>query len=192
MQSDGQMKTFVLNLLDSKLSSDYHYHDSKHTLYVIDKTIEIAKHENCTADEIRLLTVAAIWHDVGHIKIYNGHEKESCNFARQYLPGYGFSDDEINQVCGMIMATQIPQSPQNRLEEILADADLEYLGTANTGKMSENLFLELHSMDTELTREEWNAMQITFLKDHHYFTNFCKKNREPVKAAYLKKLLEQQ
>jgi len=192
MQSDAQMKTFVIYLLNSKLSSDYHYHDSKHTLYVVDKTIEIAKHENCTAREIHLLSTAALWHDVGHIKIYVGHEEESCNFARQYLPGYGYSADDITTICGMIMATKIPQSPQNKLEEILADADLEYLGTKNTGAMSENLFKELHSMDPGLTKEEWNQMQISFIKDHHYFTSFCKKNREPVKAAYLKKLQEQE
>jgi hypothetical protein len=30
----------------------------------------------------------------------------------------------------MIMATKIPQTPQNKLEEIIADADLEYLGSA--------------------------------------------------------------
>ena len=191
MQSKLPMKEFVINLLKSKLPSSYYYHDQEHTLYVVDKTIEIAEQENCTEKEIALLGAAALWHDVGFINIYDGHEEESCALAQQYLPGYGFSDDDINKICGMIMATKLPQSPQNKLEEIIADADLEYLGTANAGIMADILFRELHSLDPKLTKERWNRQQISFIQHHRYFTRFCKENREHGKAAYLRILKEE-
>ena len=188
MQSDLHMKEFVVNLLKNNLPPTYYYHDVDHSLYVMEKTIEIAKNEHCSAEEIRLLSTAALWHDVGFVNIYVGHEEESCSFAKQYLPGYGYSEAEIKIICGMIMATKMPQSPKNRLEEILADADLEYLGTNKPEIIADNLFLELRSLHHELTEEQWNHQQITFLKKHHYFTNYCKENMEPVKSAYLKKL----
>lgn len=188
MQSNLSMKEFVINLLKRELPLFYYFHDYEHTLYVVDKTIEIAKQENCTEKEIALLSTAALWHDIGYINIYEGHEEQGCTLARKYLPGYGYSDDEINSICGMIMATRIPQSPQNKLEQIIADADLEYLGTENAGIMAESLFRELQTLNPELTKEQWNQQQISFLKGHRYFTRFCKEKRQPVKQAYLKSL----
>ena len=185
MQSNVQMTAFVIDLLKSKLPTAYYYHDPAHTLYVQDKTIEIAEHEKCTKKEIALLSTAALWHDVGFINIYNGHEKESCSVAKEYLPGYGFSGDDIQIICDMIMATKMPQSPHNKLEEIIADADLEYLGTKNAAVMAERLFRELHALNPALTKDQWHKQQITFLQHHNYFTRFCKENREPVKSAYL-------
>ena len=183
------MEDFVINLLKSKIPPTYFYHNYEHTLYVLDKTVEIAQHENCTAKEMELLTAAAMWHDTGYINTYDGHEEESCNLAKQYLPGYGFSAEDIIPLCGMIMATRIPQSPQNKLEEIIADADLEYLGTESAGIKADLLFKELQHLNPSLTKADWNKTQISFLQNHHYFTGFCKENSEPVKAAYLSKLL---
>jgi predicted metal-dependent HD superfamily phosphohydrolase len=183
------MKDFVLDLLNKNLSEFLFYHDQEHTLYVTDKVIEIGSHENCTAEEMELLCTAALWHDTGYIYAYAGHEEESCILAKAYLPAYGYSSNDIYAICGMIMATKIPQSPQNKLEEIIADADLEYLGSANAGKMAAKLFKELHHLNPLLTHDQWNETQISFLKQHKYFTRFCRKNAEPGKELYLKKLL---
>ena len=189
MQSKLPVKEFVINLLNDNLSMFYYYHNYEHTLYVLDKAIEIGQHENCTAKEMELLSAAALWHDTGYINTYAGHEEESCLLARQYLPEFGFSAEDITRICSMIMATKIPQSPQNKLEEIIADADLEYLGTKEAGKKADDFFKELHHLNPSLTKAEWDKTQVSFLQQHHYFTGFCKANREPVKAAYLSNLL---
>jgi len=189
MQSSQSMKSFVVNLLDEKLSPFYYYHNSDHTLYVMDKAIEIGRNENRTEREITLLTAAALWHDSGYIKTKINHEKESCLLARQYLGEYDFSDADINCICGMIMATKMPQSPQNILEQIIADADLEYLGTPGAEEKAAKLFKELQYLTPSLTTEQWQKTQISFLKAHQYFTSFCKKNRQPVQQAYLQRLL---
>ena len=159
-------------------------------MYVQEKALEIGKYEGCSEHELGLLSTAALLHDTGYIKTYNNHEEESCILARKNLPEYGFSIGDIDRVCGMIMATKIPQSPKNKLEEILADADLEYLGTANAEVKAFNLFRELQSIDHLLTEEKWRQMQISFLRKHHYFNNYCIKYREPFKQIYLHKLTQ--
>lgn len=189
MQNKPAVKDFIINMLEEKLPASYCYHNIEHTLYVTDKVTEIGGQENCTAEEISLLTVAALWHDAGYMNIYVGHEEEGCKLARQYLPEYGYSDKDIDIICGMIMATKVPQSPKNKLEEIIADADLEYLGTDNARRNADSLFKELQSINPLLTKDEWNKIQISFLTKHHYFTAFCKKNKEPAKLNYLSKLL---
>ena len=147
MQSNKQMKEFVISLLKTKLPLNYYYHTCQHTLNVMEIAIEIGKNEQCTELEIQLLEAAALWHDVGYINIYSGHEEESCIIAQQYLPEYGYSTTDVNTICGMIMATKIPQSPKNKLEEIIADADLEYFGTSTVDIKAESLFQELQSLN---------------------------------------------
>ena len=188
MQSKHQMKEFVFNLLKDNLSKDLYYHNPEHTNYVIEKALEIGRHEGCTEQELDLIEAAALWHDTGYTKTYRNHEEESCKMARLYLPDYGYSSDEIDIIIGMIMATKLPQLPKNKLEEIISDADLEYLGTEDAGVQADLLFRELQSLNPELTKEKWDEMQISFLLDHHFFTSFCKKHRAPQKSVYLSKL----
>lgn len=190
MQNKKDMQNFVLSLLKKKLNQDYYFHNDHHTLYVLDRATEIAKHEKCTAAEIELIRVAALWHDTGYINIYYGHEEESCKLVKLYLPDFGFNNDEIDIVCGMIMATKTPQSPKNLLEQVVADADLEYLGTSVSEKTAMFLFKELKHLYPLLTEDKWNETQINFLKNHQYFTNYCKITAEPVKQAYLRKLIK--
>ncbi len=189
MHINQQVHDFVINLLKTKIPATYHYHNYDHTEYVTDKVVEIGKQENCTEEEIKLLTTAALWHDTGYIHTYTGHEEESCLLARQYLPGYGFTTADIDNICGMIMATKIPQSPQNKLEEIIADADLEYLGTSNAAVLANNLFKELNALNPLLTEEAWNNIEIDFLTTHCYFTGYCKANKEHIKQSYLQSLI---
>jgi len=89
----------------------------------------------------------------------------------------------------MIMVTKIPQLPKNKLEEILADADLEYLGTSTFNEKSDALFKELQSVKPAYTEAEWNQAQISFIRSHHYFTRYCQERKEPVKQDHLHKLI---
>ena len=189
MHINKQMNDFVINLLKSGITATYRYHNYEHSLYVMQQAVEIGKQVNCSEKELELLSTAALWHDTGYLKIYTGHEEESCKLARQYLPEYGYAPDEIDIICGMIMATKIPQSPQNKLEEIMSDADLEYLGTANAAVMADLLFKELKALNPLLTKEDWNKTEIDFLNNHRYFTGYCIENKQHFKAVYLESLV---
>lgn len=192
MQSKRDMRDFVIGLLRADLPENYLYHNPEHTLYVIEKAMEIGNHEKCTSEELELLNVAALWHDTGYTKTYANHEEQSCVLVRRYLPEFGFAAEYIERICDMIMVTKIPQSPKNKLEEILADADLEYLGSAEFEIKSDCLFRELLSVKPAYTEEEWNQAQISFITDHHYFTKYCQENKEPVKKKHLLKLTSSQ
>lgn len=182
------MKKFVISMLTEKLAPYHYYHNIEHTLYVYENVKKIAKHEHCTEEEIGLLKAAALWHDTGFIHHQKGHEEESCVLAKTYLPQFGFQEHEITDVCGMIMATKIPQNPKTKLEEIIADADLEYLGTEHAEKIALRLYRELKNSNPNLDITQWNEMQIAFLSAHHYFTDYCKKHNSKNKQAYLDEL----
>lgn len=188
MAIEKTMLELVEGLMQNSAAATYPYHNFNHTRYVYEKTIEIATFENCTPADLRLLTAAAIWHDSGYINTYYGHEEEGCTLAAKHLPGFGFTAAEINMICGMIMATKVPQTPHTLLEAIIADADLEYLGTTEVHTQARQLFEELRLLNPYLHEELWNRNQIFFLEQHHYFTPYCKKYREPAKQNYLNEL----
>ena len=88
----------------------------------------------------------------------------------------------------MIMATKIPQSPNTLLEEILCDADLDYLGRDDFFNIGETLFEELRAYHLISDEQAWNRLQVSFLNAHHYYTRTNKALREPVKRRYLEDL----
>lgn len=182
----NNLREFVINLLEQNLPQHYCYHSCAHTLYVADKALEIGRYEGCSPAELRLLETAALMHDTGCITVFNGHELESCRLAAQHLPEFGFSKEEVTKVQGMIMATRVPQTPTNKLEEIVADADLEYLGTQQAATLAGKLFQELSVMNPNLDEKTWNKIEIAFLENHHYFTAYCKQHSEPAKQQYLR------
>jgi uncharacterized protein len=181
----------VSKVMKEKLPAHLTYHHPEHTFYVL-KTAELIAHEEKVSEEdILLLKTAALYHDIGFIKGALEHEGESMRMAAAELPGFGYSPGEIKIILGLIDATTIPQKPKTKLQKILADADLEYLGTDNFKKIGDTLLEELRHYNPELTREKWNFMQIAFLQKHHYHTEYCLKNRKPKKDLNLKHLIEE-
>lgn len=167
------------------------YHNAAHTRYVLDKATLIAKEEKVEGNQLNLVQIAALYHDSGFLKGLVDHENVGCEIIKAELPAYDFSELEIQQICGMIIATKIPQRPQNLFEKIVADADLEYLGTDLFDLGSQRLFDELRYFNSELTRMEWLKIQIRFLESHQYHTDFCQRFRQPKKLEHLAKLRDE-
>ncbi len=173
------------------LPANLTYHNASHTKYVLDKAILIAKEEKIQGDQLDLVKVAALYHDSGFLKGIIDHENVGCEIVKAELPEKGFSPLDIHQICQMIIATKIPQRPQNLLGKIVADADLEYLGTDLFDIGSQRLFDELRHFNSGLTRTEWIKMQIRFLESHQYHTVYCQNFRQPKKLQHLSRLKEE-
>jgi predicted metal-dependent HD superfamily phosphohydrolase len=180
----------IFERLKNELPTTLYYHGYIHTEDVMKAAMKIAGEENISEEDKQLLRVAVAFHDAGFIYVYKNHEMKSCEMAREALPALNFSTEEINKICGMIMATKIPQQPTNLLEQIIADADLDYLGGDHAESIAATLFDELKHYAKLNDETEWNNLQISFLSEHHYFTNYSIRHRAPKKLQYLNKLIE--
>lgn len=181
----------VLDCLKSRLSPFLIYHHWKHIQHVVKIAEYIAQQEHINENEILLVKTAALFHDAGFINTgTEGHEEESIRLAEKKLPECGYTKKEIEIISGMIRATIIPQKPKTKLECILADADLEYLGTDNFEHIGNKLFLELKHYNPNLSLEEWIEIQINFLQSHFYHTTYCIQNRTEGKIKNLKGLIQ--
>jgi|SRR5687767_15967431 len=165
------------------------YHSIHHTLDVLEQVQRIAEREKIIHEEnLFLLKVAALYHDSGFLFIYSGHEAKGCEIGREELPQFGLKTLQIDKICGMIMATKIPQTPRNKLEEIICDADLDYLGRDDFEMISNNLYKEFLDFGFVKDHKQWMRLQVKFFETHHYFTNSSKQLRNPSKMARLEKL----
>ncbi|HEX5027028.1 MAG TPA: HD domain-containing protein [Agriterribacter sp.] len=176
---------FILQKLERELSPQLHYHSIHHTLDVLQAAIVIGESESVTGHELSLLRIAALFHDSGFIYQYKGHEERGCILARENLPGFGFTPGDVEAICGMIMATIVPQGPHNILEQIICDADLDYLGRDEYYVKSEKLYREFMAFGIVHNKVEWNALQLHFFESHHYHTAFSLREREPLKQYHL-------
>jgi uncharacterized protein len=185
-----EIKKEVLDLLESKLAPSLHFHSMEHTRLVYLNVKEISLEMSISDEETYLVKIAALYHDTGFLKVYAGHEVESCVIAEEQLPEFGISNDKIAKIKGMIMATKIPQSPKTNLENILCDADLMYLGTNRFKEIGDMLHLELNETFGEMTLKDWDMIQIRFLQNHHYHTSYCIEKYNPKKLENLNTLIE--
>lgn len=186
-----KVKDFILKKQSAELPKHLHYHNINHILDVHDAVKRYAKLEGVTPADTELLEVAALFHDSGFIVKADGHEQISCEFAQQYLPDFGYDSEQIEKIKGMIMATKIPQTPLNHLEQIIADADLDYLGRNDFEEISNGLFEELKAENKVTDMNTWNTIQVSFFEKHTYFTDSAKRLRKEKKQQNLEYIKNQ-
>jgi predicted metal-dependent HD superfamily phosphohydrolase len=174
-------------LLESKMPN-LPYHNLNHIQDVVSTSEMIAQLENASLEEGRLVRLAAWYHDAGFIQSPKNHEEHGANLARETLPQFGFHDDLIKAIENMILATRLPQTPTTQLENILCDADLDYLGRDDFYETGEKLFKEMLEQGAVENEREWNLVQRTFLQSHRYHTNYSKANRESSKQERLQEI----
>lgn len=185
------VKEYILDRMKHELDSRLQYHTIDHTLDVLNAAIIIAEKEGIEKYEMDLVKTAAVFHDSGIIETYDGHEKASIRIARQVLPDYGYTDEEIGKISQMIMTTQLPQNASTFFEQILCDADLDYLGRDDFFMISLRLFQEWNVLGIrKLNLKEWYALQIEFLGAHKYFTQCAIDMRRKKKLENLQQIID--
>ncbi len=178
----------ILGKLKEELPHHLHYHSFEHTALVMESAREIALAENITGTDLFLLLTAAAYHDSGFLINHKNHEAAGCGLAEKMLPDFGYTTEQITVIQGMIMATKIPQDLKTKLEKVLCDADLAYLGGSKYHEISRNLFLELNALFEPMSEEQWNALQVNFLEHHHFWTTFCNERYSKPKQNTLAEL----
>lgn len=182
------LQEVVLDILEKDLPSDLYYHNLKHTVDVVTEVELIGWAEGVSDEDILILKTAALFHDIGHTISYDDHEYYGTEVARQILPKFNYAQEEIDKICQIIQSTKLPPQPKNILEEIICDADLDYLGRIDFIPVSNTLFEELHVRNKISSMNDWNKMQIKFISSHQYFTQTARKLREVNKQIQIERI----
>lgn len=172
-----EVEDYVRELFKVKLGNEVLYHTIKHTIDVVDAIEVIGKAESISENDSEILLIAAWFHDTGHFHCCTGHEEQSTMYAKEFLEKYFYPSEKIEQILDCIRATKIPQNPTNKLEEIICDADLLHLGEKNIKERGDLLREEFELRGIKkLSDIEWMNHSIAFFNQHHFFTEYAKKN----------------
>ncbi len=182
------IQEIILDKLEKELPKFLYYHNVKHTVDVVTEVELIGWAEGCTDEEILLLKTAGLFHDAGHTIAYDNHEELGCQLAREFLPKYDYSQEQIEKICKIIMATKLPPQPKNLLEAIICDSDLDYLGRSDMIPVSNTLFKELAEQNKITSFNDWNKLQVKFISGHQYFTETARNLREVNKQKQIERI----
>jgi uncharacterized protein len=187
---------YALARLTFDLDPAFCYHSLTHTRDDVARAVErLAPLEGVTGEDFILAHTAAYFHDLGFLEQRQGHEEAGVRIVAEVLPGYGYSPAQIGQICGMIMATQLPQSPHNILEQLVADSDLDLLGRDDFMVLNGRLRAELAHFSPDPGDVAWLTNQIAFVDSHRYWTASARQLRDDGKRrniAALRRMLAAQ
>lgn len=182
---------YIISRLKRELPATMFYHTLEHTLDVQIVAKELVNKEKIDLQTSLIIETAALYHDAGMMINYREHERASVEIVRNSLPHYSYSAKEIEEICDLIMSTQLPQRPETYTEQILCDADMDNLGRDDFFLQSFRLKLELemNGISTS-TLKKWLANLVNFLEDHKFYSATAINLRQSKKMQNLSELRE--
>lgn len=184
-----QMRDTILTRLRSLLPETVVYHDVPHTVNVEKAAMRFAKLEGVDPVSILLIRTAAMFHDAGFIYSNRNNEDFAINMAKSMLPGFGYSELQIEIITKIIESTKSSVEPRNLLEEIMCDADHDYLGRPDYYAIANKLRQEYENDGHFMTETEWINYQLAFLENQHrYYTETAQNIRNIGKTARIREL----
>ncbi|GAB3662941.1 hypothetical protein GCM10028791_38220 [Echinicola sediminis] len=174
-----KIEEYVRKLSNQCNNRLFKYHNLEHTVDVVLAAKEIAKGYTLHQEDKLALLTAAWFHDVGcwtKSKLEN-HESEGAALAGDFLRKEGYGEEFVKKVSKCIRATQMPQSPETLIEQILCDADLSHLAKPTYYDRSLQLreeLLALKQLDVDIL--SWLKSNLIFLAKHQYHTAYSQQH----------------
>lgn len=184
-------EAYITGLYNQSTEKDkMRFHNIDHTKNVVNRINEIASHYGLNENEVIALNIAGWFHDAGHLQAHpDVHEHKSIELAKQWLGEQRADEYTIHLVEQLIEATKMSAEPQNRLEEIIKDADTYHLGTKEFKETDRLLKEELQLRNAIGIIDNWQERKIELLNKHKFYTSYAK---EMLKSEKEKNLIKAQ
>lgn len=186
---------YVRDLFRDELPDGVKYHDANHTLHPTRGVVAVANNlaivEKVSEKDRELILTAAYFHDTGYIREYGHNEPIAARMAGRILRLIGYRADEIDTIKNLILSTDLRRGPQNHLEKILCDADLDNLGREDFFELDNKLREGRRVRGLDVNDDaKWYRGTLEIMKKYPYHTETQKKLRETGRQNNIKALLE--
>ena len=180
---------YVTALFDDNKDPSLIFHNLDHTKSVVERTKEIAGHYYLSENDMLAVFVAAWFHDTGYLFTQpEQHEEKSVELMKEFMTPYTNDEKLLEMIADCIMATKSPRRHDTLLKQIICDADTYHLGTKEFNSTNKNVWEEYNTKGTVLSEKEWAVKTITLLKEHEFYTKYCKDLLQKGKQKNMKKL----
>ena len=186
----SEIEQYVRGLFNVHQSPRLLFHNLQHTENVVNKSKEIALHYPLGDQEKLVLYMAAWFHDTGYLfGPASEHEEKSVETMKLFAREKQVPFDTVSEVSACIMATKAPRHPIGILQEILCDADTFNFGTKEFKQTNEIVFREFqNASESVLSKRKFTENTLAMLKQHQFYTKYCKDLLNDGKKSNIKKL----
>ena len=174
--ADLEEKVFKDVLKD--LPESLHFHSLKYARKIYNQSFLLCRSEEIEQEDRLLVRTAALMLFTGLTQAYQNFENRSAVICREILPGFAYSETQIDQISNLILATKMPFSPSNRLETILIDARMEYIGRPDYTDQINRLYEELKEEGSKINGQQFKKQQLELLYNFEFYTLAAKRLRE--------------
>jgi len=183
------VEEYVFNLFKEKTPAVNIYHDLSHTQSVVQSIKKMGSASGLSDSEMEIVLIAGWFHDIGYFDTGDEHEEKSVEYAKEFLKGRKYPDENIDKIISCIRATKIPSNPKNLMEEVICDADLHHLGIKDFFDKNELFRAEYEKRNNTLYSEfDWIKNNIDFFTQHKFYTKYARDKYEEQKNINLLKL----
>lgn len=172
---------------------NHYYHNYYHAIEVMDRALYLSRNEWLSKEDIEMMWLAAIFHDVWFVIQYDKNEPIGAKIARNYLKSIMYPEDRIKKIEEIIMATDPDYTtPKDIYEEIIKDSDMDNLWRDDFMEKNNNIKKELEIIKKiKIKDPEWKHASVQLLKQYKYKTLSQKYERDHKKVENLKKMLHE-
>lgn len=182
-------KKYVSARFAEKQNTKLLYHNLDHTLNVVNACKKIAGECGISGIDLEMLIVAAWFHDVGYLSKLDNHEEEGTIEARHFLTENVVDEAFIRQVENCILATKIPQNPQDTLSAILCDADLYHVSQPDFLENLHFFWDEIKAINGKKQPDSFYLENtLRFFEAHHFKTNYGQTVLDPGKKENMERI----
>jgi len=112
---------------------------------------------------------------VGYVYSTDDHETESIRLAVQFLKSKKIDEQDIKEVMICIEATRVPQNPGSKIAEVVCDADMLHLSSADYYDHIELMRRERKVIENrKISKQEFDRTSCIFFNKHNYHTEYGK------------------
>jgi predicted metal-dependent HD superfamily phosphohydrolase len=165
------------------------FHNLDHTQTVVERVREIASHYKIPDKELLELSLAAWFHDTGHlITDPSGHEEKSVALMDQFMRTRTDDEEMINKIAALIRITKFPPSPKSLQEMIICDADTYHFGLEDFKQTNKAMKKELILRNMNTMVMDWEKNSLDLLERHQFYTTYCIELLQKGKEKNIRKL----
>jgi HD superfamily phosphodiesterase len=185
----AESEKYISALLAEKLPENFIYHNFNHALLVKKYAEIIGAHADLPADEMNILRICALFHDVGYINSFEQYNEESIVIASAFLAEHEVDQKTTDHISEIIRATKLPQSPKDKIAEVLCDADMMYIAAESAIEQFDLLYDESAMQKPKFEkRPVYEKKYIDFFATHTYFTEYGRTILQPQKEVTVKRI----
>lgn len=167
-------ESYVKDLFKQHNQTNLIFHNQEHTENVVERVHEIASHYQIPDRDLLELSIAAWFHDTGHlITDPAGHEEKSVALMEEYLKSKTDDDELIKNIAALIRITKFPPSPQSIQEMIICDADTYHFGLEDFKQTNKAMKKELVLRNMNTMVMDWERNTLNLLEKHQFYTSYC-------------------